>query len=415
MPLEADLARIGLKIRKLEVGRGGSATVHQGEVLEGADQRMPIVGSFVAIKEYHETLLDDPGQVDRIRQEAQLGSEIVHPNIVRAYALVEDREGPPLLIMEWVGGPTLEQWIQEFGPSAEWHEVQSICFGLVNAVQELHSRQVFHRDIKPENVIVRKGPSPVLMDIGVAELTSDTNHTLHTSLKDFLGSTRYASPQYILGDGFTASDDVYALGATFYELFSGVRPYADVERKPVIPVRVVEAPPKVPVLRSGIPEAMTVVLQGCLNRDRRRRPTLDALTESIRSPDTAEWIGEELSRQREAADFFTVIRVMDSNSTFYADMSGHAYAVDEEYRVVRRDAPLELPSYGRQVTPERWVANAILRHVSQGVGYFQTLGEKWQEPRGGASAAMLPQGRMVETELHRDRVQKGDLVVAKRE
>jgi serine/threonine protein kinase len=62
----------------------------------------------------------------------------------------------------------------------------------------LHQGGVKHRDIKPQNVLVTAEGLPILMDTGIIELAADDGHTMHTSVRDFVGSVRYAAPQFIL-------------------------------------------------------------------------------------------------------------------------------------------------------------------------------------------------------------------------
>lgn len=395
------------------LGEGGSAIVYKAVAEEGNALSVD-PGHTVAAKVFKDTVLQVPNQLARIYQEADVGSRIAHPNVARAYGLVEESAGAAL-ILEWIDGSTLEAWVQRQRKDFAWSRAKAVALDLVEGVAALHAEGVFHRDIKPENIIIRAEQAAVLMDIGVAEIADDNEHTLHTELKDFLGSVRYASPQFILGEPFQAVDDVYSLGLTLYYLFSGIRPYEKIQRKPVLPIRVVEAPPVIERLRTNVPKSIKILLQACVHRDRARRPSLAAIKDSIVDPEGSPFLTEELERQAAEGRSYRVLKVMDNGATFYADLAGDEPALEREYTVVRPEGMLQVPSYQREVATERWVATAILKHMNQNVGFFKVLGQRWEEPRGGVSAALAGfTGRWVEYEKQTDKVQVGDLVLKDR-
>lgn len=408
----------GIRIIQRDVGRGGSAVVHKGESTR-AGATLPDPGTPIAVKEYLPSILGNPGQVERIQQEATLGRQLNHENVVRTYDLLGPEAGLEstyLLLLEWIDGDTLEGWYAAQSSPPVWEVVQRICLDIVDGLDELHSREIFHRDIKPENIMVRRSGRAVLMDIGVAEPTADTEHSMHTSMKDFLGSTRYASPQFILGEmPFVAADDVYSVGATFHLLFTGRQIFADVTRKPVIPIIAVTNPPQVVSLSDSIPAPMRVLLEACLHRDRARRPKLHELREALQSPEGSKFISAEIERQSAEARAYTILKV-DQEGSFFADLAGDSPELDETYTVVRRGAHVFVPSYNRDVVSEEWVGEAVLKHVHMNLGYFAVLERKWQESRSRASMfALPPTGQWVEQEARQLRVRAGDLVLRKRD
>ena len=409
------LELIGIELTRTQVGGGGSAVVHQGQVVRPAEG-LPGAGSLVAVKEYRPSLLSIPGQLDRIKQEAALGQRLEDPNVVRTYRLyvpAESETAPTVLVLEWVEGKTLDQWYAEQARPVRWDAIRAICLDVVRGVAALHAQNAFHRDIKPENVMVRAGGSGVVMDIGVAEITGNNEHTLHTSVKEFVGSVRFASPQFIMGESFAAPDDVYSIGATFFLLFTGRLIYEEVERKPVLPIAVVSNPPRIDSLQEDIPTSMKVLLQGCLNRDRKRRPSLSDLEDSLRNPETAAYITRELESQAAESRSYTVIDVLDEGGSFLADLRGDNPDVGDTHRVVRPGKKITVPSYNREITPETWVAEAVLKHVHANVGHFIVFGKRWQEGKNPLSSTMglWTPGQWVEQEKVVPKVRRGDLVL----
>lgn len=411
MALKEDLKELGLQLVKSSIGGGGSAVVHKTRVVERLLDGMPESGSLIAVKQYKPSLVDVEGQWERIEQEAFLGQSIDHPNIIRTYGLRKMGSPPrPCLLLQWIDGPTLEAWYRHEKKPIEWEKIRSICGNIVAGVAELHSRGVRHRDIKPENVMMRSDGTAVLMDMGVAEITADNEHTLHTKIQDFVGSARYASRQFILGEGFEFADDVYSIGATFLLLFTGRVPYAEIERKPVLPIMVTQGPPEIGKLQDNVPSPMKVLLQGCLHARRERRPSLGEILECLASPESAKYISTELERQTKEQRSYEILRLDARGGGFYADLAGDSPPIGEEYTVVRRDKPLAVPSYQREIQPERWIATAELRHMYQNVGHFKLLGKKWQPARHDWVQSMVG-GQWVDYDKVSEDVQPGDLVV----
>jgi serine/threonine protein kinase len=412
--LSETLDQAGIEVVREKVGGGGSATVHQGRIVRPIEG-LPEVGTLVAVKEYHPSLVATPGQLDRIRQEAALGQQLRDPHVVQTYRLYEPaapNTEPTILVLEWVDGLTLDQWYFAQPRPVKWETIRAICLDVVAGVSALHARSTFHRDLKPENIMVRTTGSAVVMDIGVAEVTGNNEHTLHTSVGDFVGSVRFASPQFILGDAFTAADDVYSLGATFFLLFIGKIIYGEVERKPVLPIIVVNNPPRIDSLAEGVPPSMKVLLQGCLHREQKRRPNLGDLAESIKNPESASYITRELERQAAESRSYPVIEVMEDASSFFADLGGDSPIVGDTYRVVRPGKKIVVPSYNREIVPETWIAEAVLKHVHANVGYFIVLGKKWQEGKNPLySAVGVTPGHWEEQEKVTPKVRKQDLVL----
>lgn len=418
--IESLLADAGLEILQRDIGGGGSATIHKCRVV-APSSHFSELGMLVAAKEYRPSILKTPNQLERIKQEAELGVKIRHTNVVRAFALLGDAKsevaevGLLVLLLEWVDGVTLDSWYSTTSRTPPWESIRAVARDLVAALGELHQNNVFHRDVKPENVMVRIGTaSAVLMDIGVAELASNDETTLHTSVKDFVGSARYASPQFILGSApFTTADDVYSLGATLFLLITGTPIFANIDRKSVIPIEVVRAPPEVQSVVEGVPASMRVLLQGMLSHDPARRPTLDQIAECLDNTDTATYLTTELARQADDTRSYVVLAV-DGRSCF-ADLAGDYPGVDEVYTIVRSHSKeLHVPSYKRGVTPEQWIADATLKHVHQNIGHFAIHWRRWKDTSNSLAAiSMSNSGQWVYEDGDSLAVVRGDRILRK--
>jgi len=408
------LQSYGIEILKRSVGEGGSAIVHKGRVTTNG-QRFPQKGEFIAVKEYKESILEIPNQLARIHQESKLGEQIDHPNVVRVYGAHIPKDGKEkcYIFMEWLEGKTLNAWATKLRKNVAWVKLCSVCENILDGLSALHSSSVLHRDIKPENIMV-VNETAKLMDIGVAQITDDNEYTLHTSVKDFVGSVRYASPQFIMGEEFDSKDDIYSLGATFLELLSGDPPYKEVKRKPVLPIMITQNPPKVNRLRENVPAVLKILLEGCLHRDRARRPTLDEIRDVLRNDRDSSYIQKEIQRKTSDQRRYKVVKIDKIEGGFYADVGSDNPDLYEEYTVVREDKPVTVPSLNTQVKPEKWIATAELRHVHQSLGYFKLTGKKWVESRNSRSLLdIFDKGHWVDYDKKTAEVRVSDFVLIK--
>ncbi|MCZ6652181.1 MAG: serine/threonine-protein kinase [Planctomycetota bacterium] len=406
------LSSHGIEILEHSIGEGGSAIVHKGRVSQRTSRTLPDEDTLVAVKEYKSSILAIPDQRARIRQEGELGEQIDHPNVVRVYEsyLPESDDEKCYLIMEWIEGETLDSWAAKLRKNVAWDKLSSVCENVLDGLSELHSKNVLHRDVKPENVMVVNDTAK-LMDIGVAQITDDNEHTLHTSVKDFVGSVRYASPQFIMGNEFDLKDDVYSLGATYLELLSGERPYDNVERKPVLPIMVLRSPPSVARLRDSVPTAMKILIEGCLHPDRARRPTLDEIRDVLRNGGQSPYIQREIQRKATDQRGYEIILMDVSGGGFFADLGSDTPELSEEYKVVRKCAAVDVPSLGTNVEPEMWIEFAVLRHIHQSLGHFKLTGKRWVEGRFSKMMGLGGAGHWEEYDKKALQVATGDFVL----
>lgn len=174
-----------------------------------------------AIKEMHPS--DDSWVSRRFREEANLLSQLQHPNIPRVRDFFQlEREGGMLcfIVMDFVQGITLHQELetalQEGKPGLDSDMVGKIALELLGVLEYLHSLSppIIHRDIKPANVIREsEGGKLYLVDFGLARNVSE--HTQTTA-----GTLMFCPPEQMLGKADVRSD-LYALGATLYLLLTG--------------------------------------------------------------------------------------------------------------------------------------------------------------------------------------------------
>ena len=160
---------------------------------------------------------DEDGIAELVKEFTVL-SRLVHPNVLRVYAL-ERQEGMAFLAMEYVEGETLRTWLKQRGSLAADEALRYVGL-LCEALAYAHAAHVLHRDVKPENVLVAAGNVPKLVDFGVARILARTSQKASTNI----GTVDYMAPEQMQGAAGTNAD-LWALGVTFYELLTGRRPF----------------------------------------------------------------------------------------------------------------------------------------------------------------------------------------------
>jgi serine/threonine-protein kinase len=193
-----------------ELGRGGMGSVF---LAERADAEYE---SRVAIKLIRG--FPTSAALERLRRERQLLAGLVHPHIARLLDGGTTDEGQPFLVMEYVDGLPLAQWLDAQKPPLE--QRLRLFHQLCEAVHHAHQNLIVHSDLKPANVMVRGDGTPALLDFGIARLSApDASGERATELRAF--TPEYASPEQLGGAAVTTASDVYALGLILYELLCG--------------------------------------------------------------------------------------------------------------------------------------------------------------------------------------------------
>ncbi len=189
------------------LGSGGQAQVWLAHDRE--------VGEWVAIKVFRSDLPETDRE--RVRREVRLGRSLQHPGLVRLFELIEV-EGRLALVMEWLAGGNLVHRL-EAGP-LPIPEVVRVADECLATLAYLHAQGVVHRDVKPSNLLLDGEGGVHLADLGLARPLGDGLDLTRTETT--VGTPAFMSPEQLRGETATPAADLYSLGATLYQLLTGV-------------------------------------------------------------------------------------------------------------------------------------------------------------------------------------------------
>lgn len=251
-----------------QIGRGG-----MGVVWEAEDSRLAL---SVALKFLPGALAADPVGLEALRGESRRAVKLSHPNIVRIHDLHEWPGEDVFIAMELVRGPTLA--VLRSRPPArflDWEVLAPWVAQLCDALSHAHEEGVLHRDLKPANLMLDDRERLKLADFGVSCVLTETL-VRQTGSRLVSGTLVYMSPQQLDGAVPRVTDDLYAVGATLYELLTGLPPFhqGDIAHqiRTVAPAPISQSHPAT-ALGSQLPAQIEDVILSCLAKDPHARPS----------------------------------------------------------------------------------------------------------------------------------------------
>ncbi|VEI04752.1 Serine/threonine-protein kinase PrkC [Kurthia zopfii] len=264
--------RINGRYKILEmIGGGGMSTVYLAHDM--------ILNRDVAMKVLRYTLNDEEESHRRFQREALSATSLNHPNIVSIFDVGEDEEdGLQYIVMEYVKGMTLKQYIVEYAPLAPTRCVE-IMTQLTSAIGMAHQNQIIHRDIKPQNILMDEDGNVKITDFGIAMALTATSFTKTNSV---LGTVHYLSPEQARGGIATKKSDIYSLGIVLYELLTGELPFSGESAVSIALKHLQAETPSVKAVVPSIPQSLeNVVIKATAKEVRHRYFTVEKMREDL--------------------------------------------------------------------------------------------------------------------------------------
>ena len=204
-----------------KIGSGG-----MGEVYRGTQIRL---GRSVAIKILLPRLQSEPEMVRRFFREAQLLSQLNHPNIVSIIDFGNTEEGLMFMVMEYLQGQSLSAYVPE-GKGLAQDTILGIMAQVCHGLAAAHQVPLIHRDLKPDNIFLAqptgKGTVVKVLDFGISKILDDSDENL-TQTGIVMGTPGYIAPEQITQSSeLKVTTDIYALGGILYYLMGGQRPFS---------------------------------------------------------------------------------------------------------------------------------------------------------------------------------------------
>ena len=197
-----------------QLGTGGMGSVWLAE-----DRQLD--NKLFAVKMLPSVLVSNKRAYRQLKDEAILAMKLVHPNIVQIRAF-EENNGNPFLVMDYIEGQTLDDYLAEKGKLSE-DETIRLLKPIADALDYAHGEGVVHRDVKPANIMIRKDGHPFILDFGIAREIQETMTRVTGKLSS--GTLLYMSPEQLRGQPPKAAQDVYSFAAMAYECLKGEPPF----------------------------------------------------------------------------------------------------------------------------------------------------------------------------------------------
>jgi len=247
-----------------QMATGGMASIY-----EAVDTRLD---RKVAVKIMHSHLAQDEQFVERFIREAKAAAALSHPNIVAVQDQGWNQNGTPaiFLVMEMIEGHTLREYLNE---QTRLSVTDGIKFLLpvLSALSAAHKIGIVHRDIKPENILISKEGRIKIADFGLAKGPL-LGGTMTAESSVILGSVSYLSPEQVQRGVADSRSDIYSIGITAFEIFTGKKPFEGDQPIQIAYMHVNNRVPKISSVISGVPDSLDDLIYRATSANPDERP-----------------------------------------------------------------------------------------------------------------------------------------------
>ncbi|EIN05999.1 hypothetical protein PUNSTDRAFT_136796 [Punctularia strigosozonata HHB-11173 SS5] len=243
------------------IGRGQYGSVYRALNLN--------TGQMVAVKRVRlEGMKED--EIKQLMHEVELGRRLDHPSIVKYLGFSRDRDTLNI-VLEYAENGSLLQTTKAFGKLNE-RLVANYVVKILEGLHYLHQSDVVHCDLKAANILTTKTGNVKLSDFGVS---LNMRAVKHEYRKDVQGTPNWIAPEVIELKGASSASDIWSLGCTVVELFTGKPPYAELDNSMSVMFRIVDD--ENPPIPEGCSPELEDFLRLCFQKDPKKRPSAESL------------------------------------------------------------------------------------------------------------------------------------------
>jgi serine/threonine-protein kinase len=266
LPKAGDVIAGKYRIEKI-VGEGGMGVVFAAHHLM-LDHRVAVKVLLVDAAHGEEV-------VERFVREAQAAARVKSDHVVRVMDAGSLDNGLPFLVMEYLEGCDLGELLSLEGPLA-FTDVCDYALQVLAALGQAHAAGIVHRDLKPANIFLRardEGPNLVkILDFGISKQESERARWKELTGHACLGTPAYMSPEQLRSSkNVDPRADLWSLGVVMYELLTGKLPFDGESPGEIFAAILEKTPTPLGAHRSGVPDALSLVVTRALQRDRDAR------------------------------------------------------------------------------------------------------------------------------------------------
>jgi serine/threonine protein kinase len=242
------------------LGQGG-----MGQVYAATE---PVTGATVALKLLQPGLCGDPRIAHAFLREAQHMYTLSHPAILKVME-VSDSSESPYFVMPYMAQGSLADRISRSGALAAG-DALAIAEPVAQAIAFAHGKGLIHRDLKPANILLSEDGHPYVTDFGLVRSYMGDS-MLRPDQQTVEGTPAYMSPRVAEGHAEDTRCDVYAFGATLYEMLTGRPPYTGTTASAVLDAVVTGPPEPVLSVNARASRPLAAVCGWCMARELRDR------------------------------------------------------------------------------------------------------------------------------------------------
>lgn len=182
-------------------------------------------GDRVALKIPSLDLRGNPDYLRRFAMEEWIARRVASPHLIRPAPAPKERRSL-YLVTEYIEGQTLRQWMTD-NPRPDLETVRDIVEQMIRGLRALHRKEMLHQDLRPENVMIDRGGTVKIIDLGSVRVAGVVEALPQLDPEEMLGTVQYSAPEYLLGHGGSERSDLFSLGVIAYEMLTGRLPYGD--------------------------------------------------------------------------------------------------------------------------------------------------------------------------------------------